>query len=251
MTTELSYRDSHTKPGKGAEYDEHYATLSWRKYLWSQEQYVLDHFLDNYMGGQEIKLLDFACGTGRIAGFLESRVGASAAVDVSRSMLDEAQKKLQRTELIEADLTRNNILAGRTFNLITAFRFFLNAEPALRLEALSVMVSLLSEDGYLVFNNHRNKTSPLIWSRYFLSKVRKTNLRFMSISETRELARNVGLEIIRIYPVGLLPFPKVKLPDKYNHWVDRTAMRLRFSGIYSESPVVVCRHRKPATGKTN
>ncbi len=241
--TEISYRDSHTKEGKGAIYDEHYATIPWRKYLWNQEQNVLSSFLDTYFNDKKINLLDFACGTGRITSFFESRVESSTAVDVSKTMLDEARKKLKRTELIQADLTRNNILNGQKFNLITAFRFFLNAESNLRIQAMKTLVSLLAEDGYIIFNNHNNKTSPLIWPRYiFHNKIRKRNINFMSIYEARNLAKKVGLKIVRIYPVGLLSLPKVKLSEKLNHRIDSMAMKFRFSGVFSESPVVVCRH---------
>jgi SAM-dependent methyltransferase len=244
METEISYRDSHTKQGKGAAYDENYATLPWRRYLWNQEQLVLNSFLDTYFNGRKIRLLDFACGTGRITSFFENRVDTSTAVDVSKTMLDEAKKKLKRTELIQADLTRNNVLSGRKYNLITAFRFFLNAEKELRIEAMKTLVSLLTEDGYILFNNHQNSSSPLIWPRYiFHNKVMKKNINFMSICEVRDLAGKAGLKIVRIYPVGLLSLPKFKLPEKLNHKIDNLAMKFAFSGVFSESPIIVCSRR--------
>jgi len=240
-----SYRDSHTGEGKGAVYDEHYTTMPRRKIFWDQEQRVLSSFLDTYLKNRTVNLLDFACGTGRITSFLENRVATSTAVDVSSPMLDEARKKLKRTKIIQADLTKNNVLKGRKFNLITAFRFFLNAELELRTEALQVLVSLLSKDGYIVFNNHKNRTSPLVWSKYFYhSKIRRSNVQFMSIHEIKKLTREADLEIIRIYPVGLLSLPKVKPPGKLSHSIDSMAMKFRLSGILSESPIVVCRRRQ-------
>jgi predicted TPR repeat methyltransferase len=237
-----SYRDSHTEEGKGAVYDEHYRTEAWRKILWNQEQLVLSSFLDAYFKNRTVDLLDFACGTGRIPSFLENRVETSTAVDVSKTMLDEAKRKLKRTRIILADLTKNNVLEGRKFNLITAFRFFLNAEPGLRTEALQMLVSLLSKDGYIVFNNHKNRTSPLVWPKYFYhNRIRKRKVQFMSYSEIKELAREAGIEIVRIYPVGLLSLPRVKPPEKLSRNIDNMAMKFRLSGIFSESPVVVCR----------
>ena len=237
-----SYRDSHTQEGKGAIYDEHFRTERWRKILWHQEQYVLSSFLNTYFKNRPVSLLDFACGTGRIAGFLENRVETSTAVDVSKAMLDEAKKKLRRTKIIQADLTKNNVLEGQKFNLITAFRFFLKAEPELRTEAFLMLVSLLSTDGYIVFNNHKNSTSPLIWPKYFYhKKIRKRKIHFLSYSEIKELTKEAGIEIIRIYPVGLLSLPRVKPPEKLSQKIDNIAMKFRFSGIFSESPVVVCR----------
>lgn len=243
MKTAESYRDSHVQPGKGAVYDQHYATLPWRKYLWSQEQRVLTSILDRYFKDRVVSLLDFACGTGRIASFLENRVETSTGVDVSGAMLDEARKKLRRTALIQADLTKNNILNGQTFNLITAFRFFLNAEPELRLEAMQTLVSLLARDGYVVFNNHNNRTSPLVWLKYgYHARIRGRGTNSMSIHEIRGLARKVGLKIVQIYPVGLLCLPRIRLPARLNHRIDNMALRFRYSGVLSESPIVVCRH---------
>lgn len=239
-----TYRNSHTHEGKGLLYDEHYATLPERKYLWSQEQFVLESFIDTYFNHRKINLLDFACGTGRITSFFESRVETSTAVDVSETMLNEAKKKLSRTELIQADITRDNILSGRKFNLITAFRFFLNAEPELRIEAMRSMVSLLADDGYILFNNHKNRSSPLVWPRYFLcNKIRKKNMNFMSINEVRDLAEKTGLKIVRIYPVDFLSLSKVKYLKGMNHKIDNMAMKFKLSGIFSESPIVVCSRR--------
>lgn len=237
----ISYRDSHTKQDKGIAYDEHYAILQGRKYLWNQEQFVLNSFIETYFKDRKIRLLDFACGTGRITSFLENRVEVSIAVDVSKTMLDEARKKLKRTELLQVDLTRNNVLSGQKFNLITAFRFFPNAEPQLRIEVMRTLVSLLADDGYMLFNNHKNRNSPLVWPRYFFSnKLRKRNVSFMSIREVRGLAESVGLKIVRIYPVSLLSLSSIKYLERLNHRIDNIAMKFGFSGIFSESPIVVC-----------
>jgi predicted TPR repeat methyltransferase len=133
----ISYRDSHKHTGKGAEYEVHYQTQAWDRFLWSREQKILLNILDKYFANRDIHLLDFACGTGRVTNLLENRVATSTGVDVSESMLTIAREKLKRTEIIQADITREkNILKPKKFNLITAFRFFLNAEPELRLAAV-------------------------------------------------------------------------------------------------------------------
>ena len=154
------YRLSHTDPTKGATYDAHYLSDPHDRILWRLEQQILSEHLDTRFRGKEIHLLDFACGTGRIAHFLEPRVTRSVGVDVSASMLDQARRKLTRTRLILADLTRQNVLAGQHFGLITAFRFFVNAEPSLRENVMGILASLLTEDGCLIFNNHHNRTMP-------------------------------------------------------------------------------------------
>lgn len=238
MNRGQGYINSHKKDGKGAQYEEHYNTDRWYLSLWRQEQHALKDFIKTYLGGRQIHLLDFACGTGRICGFLEHYTATAVGVDVSESMLKIARQNLKRTELILADITNDPVLRGRKFNLITAFRFFLNAEPDLRKAALRALVPLLADDGYFVFNNHRNSTSPLVRFKYGRSK-RPRN--FMSMQEMHELANEFGLEIIKIYPVGFLPLPKVKLPPAINNAIDNILGQVKFLQNFSESPIAICR----------
>lgn len=236
-----SYADSHKKCGKGASYDEHYAVDPWRRFLWCREKLALADFIKDFFEDKDIYLLDFACGTGRIVGFLEDRVTEAVGVDVSQSMLDKAKQKLIRAELIKADIIKDNVLKGRKFNLITAFRFFLNAETELRKAALKALVPLLDEGGYLVFNNHRNRTSPLTRFKYNRCH-RKRN--FMSMQEMRDMVSEAGLEVVKIYPVGFMPLYKIKLPHALNNAIDSIATKFACLQDYSESPIMVCKHSR-------
>src|SRR3974377_642235 len=154
VTDTDSYVLSHMAPEKGATYDAMYVSDPWQRRLWRREQEILSHIVHRLYQGREIRLLDFACGTGRIASILEGQVHSTTGVDVSDSMLAVARSKLTRTRLAQTNLIEDNVLAGEQFNLITAFRFFPNAEPELRKRALGILATLLSPDGYLVFNNH-------------------------------------------------------------------------------------------------
>jgi len=53
--------------------------------------------------------INFACGTGRITSFLEGRVRTSTSADVHTSVLEIAKEKPKRTEIIQADITAENI----------------------------------------------------------------------------------------------------------------------------------------------
>lgn len=251
--TEVSYRESHKYEGKGAEYEQYYQKGAWQRFLWSREQEIILKILKKYLAGKEVHLLDFACGTGRIAALLEDRVKTSTGVDISGSMLAIAGKKLKRTEIIEADITAENILKPRTFNLITAFRFFLNAEPELRRAAIRALVELLDEEGYLVFNNHQSLGSP--WTKLLDMRHRQKNpegvFNVMSIEEMKELARGAGLEILEIYPVGFFHPPKVPIFYRLNRAIDNMASRLGCLNRFSESPIAVCRRRKNHAGDTS
>jgi len=241
----ISYRESHKYKEKGAEYEAYYQNKKWQRFLWSREQEILVKIIEKYFVSKQVNLLDFACGTGRIAEFLENRVKTSTSVDVSASMLAVAKEKLKRTEIIEADITAENILKPRKFNLITAFRFFLNAELELRSAAIKAIVELLDDDGYLVFNNHQNSGSPWIRLRY--AHYRKKNpegiYNVMSIEQMKNLVEEAGLETIEIYPIGFFHPPKIPVSFRLSHAIDGAASNFRFMNKLSENLIAVCRRK--------
>lgn len=246
----INYRESHKYASKGAEYEEYYQADAWERFLWSREQEIILRILDKYFADRDINLLDFACGTGRITALLEDRVETSTGVDVSASMLAIAGKKLRSTEIIEADITAEDVLKGRTFNLITAFRFFLNAEPELRSAAMKALAGLLTEDGVLVFNNHHSLGSP--WIKLLHRRHLRRNpdgiFNVMSIEQMTELAEGAGLEIVEIHPAGFFHPPKVPVSYRLNRVIDGAACRIRFLRRFSESPIAVCRLRQYVRG---
>lgn len=155
----MDYRLSHMAPEKGANYSKSFDDLPYRKMIWKWEQEKLSEIMDKYLGkNTEIRYLDFACGTGRILGYLEARVRVYEAigVDFSESMINIARNKTKRSKLYIVDLTREDIFTPGTFNLITAFRFFLNAQWELKDKVIRQLANLLSSSphGYLVFNVH-------------------------------------------------------------------------------------------------
>jgi ubiquinone/menaquinone biosynthesis C-methylase UbiE len=249
----ISYRESHKYEGKGAEYEAYYQNKAWQRFLWSREQEIILRILEKYFSGRDIHLLDFACGTGRITELLENRVKTSTGVDVSGSMLAIARKKLKRTEIIETDITAENVLKSRKFNLITAFRFFLNAESELRSAAIRAIAELLDEDGYLVLNNHHSTGSP--WIKLLDARHRKKNpegtFNVMSIEQVKKLVEEAGLEIIEIYPVGFFHPPKIPVSLRLNRAIDNIASRFKSLSRFSESPIAVCRWRKSHSGNTS
>jgi len=239
----ISYKESHKYANKGAEYEEHYEKQPWDRFLWSREQEIILQILEKYFAGREINLLDFACGTGRITGFLENRVTTSTGIDVSDSMLAIARKKLHRTEIVNADITEENILKPRKFNLITAFRFFLNAEPQLRSTAMRAIAELLTEDGCFLFNNHHSLDSPWIrlLNAWHLKKDPQGVFNVMSIDQMKKLVEDAGMEIVEIYPAGFFHPPKFPISYRLNRAIDSLASRFEFLALFSENPIAVCR----------
>ena len=196
------YRRSHLDPGKGESYQDAFARNPYRSMIWGLEKRILDRLLDTDFEGRPIRHLDFACGTGRILAYVADRAEVSVGVDVSPSMLAVAKAGAGRSELIEADLTASDVLGDRGFNLITAFRFFPNAQPSLREEAMRVLLKHLSPGGWLVFNNHKNSGS----FKARLARLRRRGgTEGMSAAEVRALLDGNGLKIARQRSIGIAP----------------------------------------------
>lgn len=240
--TNRSYVTSHTAPGKGRSYDHIYQTDPWHVYMWSSERRVLSTILADFFAGRPAHLLDFACGTGRITAFLEDKVETSTALDVSESMLEVARAKLRRTDLRSCDMLKEDSFPGRRFNLITAFRFFVNAEPELRKAAARALAARLTADGLLVFNNHQNADAPYTRASNGYARLRSLpEGNTLSMAQCRTLMADVGLEIVRVYPVGSLHLPKINLLHAFYRTADRVAGWSSILANHSESPVMVAR----------
>ncbi len=240
MKTAIDYRYSHTCINKGHQYDNHFTCFKWRKHLWECEQHALDDVLKKHLPSRPIRYLDFACGTGRILQFMKARVDSCTGVDISESMLKVCREKLPGEEIIQADITRNDVLNERIFDLITAFRFFPNAQNSLRVEAIDVLTKHLAPDGLLVFNNHRNTSSTL----FTLGRMIKSDIPSMSNTEVNHLVAVAGLEIIDVYPIGALPgydnHPMI-LPSFIHKSVDCIANTCKAGKVLCQDIIFVCR----------
>jgi predicted TPR repeat methyltransferase len=192
--------------------------------------------------------LDFACGTGRILGHLEQYMDESYGVDVSQSMLDVAERNITGSKLINCDLTSNNIFTGDYFDIITAFRFFLNAQQDLRGNVLQVFNKIIKDDGYLIFNIHMNKGCVLDRMVQVYQKVKnikdgRQNL--LSIAEVRCLLAKSNFEILEMYHFGVIPIYKedhklfINLIDK----VERYLSNIPYFLPISQYIIYVCQKK--------
>jgi predicted TPR repeat methyltransferase len=212
--------------------------------VWRLEQGVLDRIWHDYLDARRASHLDFACGTGRILHHFLGRVTDATGVDVSSSMLEVARKLVPAAELIEADLTQADVLDGRRFDLITAFRFFPNAEPELRRAVFSVLARHLAPRGVLVFNNHKNRNS----LRRRLSGLLGSGVRrgTMTHDQVHALAAEAGLRVLRLFPLACLPVSDRHplLPIRLLEPLERWMSRLPGAAALAQNVVYVCTHRE-------
>src|SRR5262245_15509241 len=234
-----SYRQSHTQAGHGIRYDTTlYAPGAFDAEVWKLEQPVLAGILGRHFPGGIPELLDFACGTGRILSFVRSRASRATGVDVSEEMIREARAKVSDAKLILGDVTTNPQLLtnGARFDCVTCFRFFLNAEPALREAGVRAIAGMLKPGGRFVFNNHGNRTSLL----RFVIRVRKwlgmETQNALACGELEKLVESYGFRVIETHSVCFMPRSVARIMP-HRVWVvlERTLGRvaiLRRFGIY-------------------
>lgn len=150
------YRDSHLHRGRS--YDGNLAANPFDAYMADLERRHLNEIVPKLFPSGVPRYLDFACGTARITQTVAPFAKEAIGIDISLSMLEQARKRCPNVHFIQADVTQTKPDIGG-FDLATSFRFFGNAQPALRTSALQVLADLVKPGGYLIINNHRNPHS--------------------------------------------------------------------------------------------
>lgn len=238
------YRLSHQSNIKTKRYEEEvYRAGSYDDYVWQEEKKILDRELDLLKKRIPApRYLDFGCGTGRIIGYLENKVDESVGVDIAAEMLAFAKEKLRRSRIIEADITVNDVLRGETFNIITAFRILLNAEPPLREAIMKALVPKLSQDGIFIFNIHGNTWSfrmPMVW----WYRLRGRRLNHVSYRQIKYLLARHGLRVKRLYGFGLIPKLFYRFLPRASFVFDRFLAHVPFIKYISYNLIFVCKQK--------
>jgi SAM-dependent methyltransferase len=244
-----SYRQSHQAPGHGRRYDELLFTQgAYDAAVWQLEQNALFEIIQKYFSGRITNALDFACGTGRITVFMAPLCERVIGLDISPEMLAEAKRKAPDVSFICGDLTQDHDLlrAYAPFDCVTAFRFFLNAEPELRAQALAALRTIIKPGGFLICNNHGNSLSfwtPVRWIRRGLGKPVIPST--MPYPVFRKLLREHGFDLVEVRGVAFLPRGLFRvLPQKLWRLLEKSAARWRVFNAFAIYQIYVAR-RKP------
>ncbi len=240
------YRTSHVGAQSWArDYDAKlFAPDSFDAAIWEREKLLLDRIVQQHVRRRK-SYLDFACGTGRVLSYVERHFRSPVGLDISDSMLAAARDRVAGAELVQADATRDAAaLGGRRFDFVTAFRFFLNAQPALREAAMAFLASTLAdENSRLLFNVHGNRysTRALLAAKAMITREQFSS---MSIRESVELAARHGLEVVEWYGIGSYDKSLLRLmPLRTWRWAEQTAELPRRWAVYL---YFLCRRKNPA-----
>lgn len=205
-----SYRQTFQGNDAVVEYESRFAAGKYGRVLSDIEYQFLDQLLLRYPDPARLSYLDFACGTGRIISHVEGQVGSSVGIDVAQPMLDVAQIKLRRSRLVCKDVAVEGDVPEATYDLITSFRFFLNAEPPLRRRVMHALASRLrANDSRLVFSVQGILDSHklLSWAGHQVKAAlsgRPTGMRAMSMMTVRQLVAEADLEIEEVFGYDVL-----------------------------------------------
>ena len=203
------YRRRFVDADEAKKYDALFVEVEEQSYaftvLWHFEKKFLDTIVTELRATHDtIDYLDFAAGTGRIIAHLEDKVDVATAIEIAPAMLDVAATRVKRARLLCVDVTEADTPPEGRYDLITAFRFFLKADPQLRLSAMKALASRLKDErSLLVFNNHghapRLPVLRWLWSRPRGAKDSMTD------KEVRNLVRQTGLRIDRVTGYAQVP----------------------------------------------
>ena len=237
------YRLSHQAAGAGSNYDKTFEA-GYSAALWQKIEKPLIESQLRSLGGLDRAILDFACGTGRITRLAAMFFGTVIGVDVSEAMLMRASVP-ENVTLYCIDITMVSL--AETFDVVTAFRFFLNAEETLRREALRAIYRHLHAEGVLVCNIHLNATSPIgLVSRGLNWAYPSTPRNTLTLDQFSKVLKEEGFEILNTRSYGYLPRPGRFFPRLCELLVEpfeRVCRALKVPGWLAENFIVVSRKR--------
>ncbi len=238
------YRQAHTTLEAAHRYRALYVPGTYDSWVWELEKAYLVSAVRRHLGSRRtgIRLLDFACGTGRVLAFLEPMTREATGVDVSGAMLALAEQQVRKAKLVCADITKVDTLPAGAYDLVTAFRFFLNADDALRDEALKAIRRVLTDDGIFITNIHGNLWSLRLIGYLFRRCVLRQRVNVMSAWTMKRLLARNGFDVVEVAGLGWPTQGIYRLIGRrWCEWSERAFSRVRSFSYLTPNVVLVCR----------
>jgi len=240
LPADRNYRTSFRSADKAEGYEHEYIQPGTTSgVLWELEQEILGEFFSVH-SGKLSRGLDFACGTGRILSLVEKHVPETIGVDISDEMLEVARERCRDSTLVQADLTRDPDAVDGEFDLITAFRFFLEAEESLRESVLPWIRSRISRDGFFIANFHRNPTSLRGIYMRLRGRLAGKSIHTISLGTAKRMLEWHGFRIERVEGYAYLHY-RGGGAARVRRRVERVLRHVPFLTRFASSFVVVAR----------
>lgn len=210
----INYSDRFRQKDAVEFYDsKEYGSGSYSTAIWQLQRPVIEGILKDFRREQTgpVRLLDFACGTGRVLASLEPLVDSAEGIDVSENMVAVAKTKCVKARLLVGDILASPGPLHGNYDVISCFRFLLNAEPEMRGRVLRRLREVLcAPASRLLVNVHGNSRSlrhPAIVWRQWREHAEKSGamLNEMSPAEAKNLLRESGFQVVRQFGFGMLP----------------------------------------------
>lgn len=261
MARHTDYRSLHISSESTVTYKQTYEfgyyAAQWRLL----ELPLLESLFKNLYAQGSRSMLDIACGQGRItllgAVYFDDVIG----IDYSQQMLSVAQQhrvedsrlKTKNVQFVIGDV--RDFAVRNPFDVVTAFRFFLNTQDELRINGLRCVRRNLALHGTFITNIHVAGGSPLAMFYKFSNSTMRLFGRppnrvrnSMSLRAFRDLLTQEGFEITNVYRYSLLPRVST-LTDSFaeNHIgkIDRLSMAVPGMQLLCQS-FIVCARLKQA-----
>lgn len=232
---------THSAPGYGSKYavqlDRGYWGAHWRHL----ERPALLSALEQCRREGAERLLDLACGTGRILSVAEHVFPSPVGADASHAMLEQASVLGRR--LVRCDA--GALPFRQVFDVVTAFRFMLNASPALRQTTLESLRLVMRKDGWLISNVHVNASAPSgLAYRVYNKVVTRSQVSTLSVQQYTNILRDSGFVPERVIWLGALPRVMKQLDSLASRLlvpVERIAHAARVPEHWAQSFMVIAR----------
>jgi len=239
-----SYRESHLGEDVGVEYDKALSNR-FENFINKLEYHTLKDLIKKYYPSGVKTSMDFACGTGRISTLVEKYSKSHTGIDISSDMIKVAKNKCKKTKFIVTDIT-NDKSVNKKYDLITAWRFFLNSEKKLRYDVLKALKKFMNDDSYLIFNIHMNSFSVVGLQFYLRKKLLKQEvINTMSLGETKRMLDKCGFEVVEVIYLAHLPgrLNFIMLPEKALMPTEKFFTKAKFLGRIAKDFIIVCKKK--------
>ena len=206
-----SYSQAFKNSGDGTRYDDVvFGAHTYGRLLTAIEcKLITQRVAAEYPRGVD-RALDFACGTGRILACVSGLAREAVGIEIAEPMIEVARRRVPQAEIRHQDISSDEGQPPDHFDLITSFRFFLNAEPTLRDAVMGrLAASLRDSDSRLIFNIHSSIASYNLFGAFLLGLIRIVRPAtrkpvFFAHREVLALLRRHGLELVDYRTYGFL-----------------------------------------------